>query len=102
MSQPIQPGDLCIVVRDCCGEWLGRLISVREIKLIPRLYCDVCYYSIVDSLGVFNAIDGDGKMRRVPLSWLKRIEPLAELEGADNDAAIKEAARYMKARLLNA
>lgn len=82
MNDQITPGDLCIVVRDCCGHWLGAIRTVRSIRRIDGiLWCDKCHRSwdgiTIAELGEF------GELHRTPVSWLKRIKPLSESEGAE-------------------
>ncbi len=86
MSEPIKVGDLVVVVRDCCdGELLG---FVGEVRLLHTdgLRCLRCglvsgeHGAIVEFRQSFHD--------KLPLSWLKRIPPLEELEGEKRDEEI--------------
>ena len=82
MSDSIKPSDLCIVVRDCCGHWLGAMVTVGGIGRMPSLRCGHCPYVVpcVEPI-TLNAMGG--RMILAPVAWLRRIPPLAELEGAE-------------------
>jgi hypothetical protein len=41
VSDPISPGDLCIVVRDCCGKYVGAPVVVEAI-ITQRIMCGHC------------------------------------------------------------
>jgi hypothetical protein len=49
---------------------------VKTIKTGFGYYCDCGWKSVGDEIGATHHHGG-----RIPLSWLKRIPPLAELEG---------------------
>ena len=93
-DRQIQVGDLVQVVRwDCCGHNLGKVATVENIDFVRDTYCIWCGKNY---LGVPNADmvlqGGHGELRCAPLSWLKRIPPLEELESNDMCHPMKEPA----------
>lgn len=80
----IKPGDLCIVARDCCGHWLGRMIQVKTIYS-SKIHCCECHY-IRDSAPVAINEVSLGAMSAAPVSWLKKISPLVEDERIERQA----------------
>lgn len=81
MSETIKVGDLVQIVRwSCCGAYLGAIFRVVEVDsygMPPR--CRQCGADIQHKTFAF---EGSGiAFWAAPLSWLKRIPPLDELEG---------------------
>jgi hypothetical protein len=84
MSEPIKAGDLVVVVHDCCGHWLGKVFTVRNVgRESDLLECGVCAFKSENYSDLaFNAHwSRKGQVWCAPTSWLKRIPPLSELEG---------------------
>jgi hypothetical protein len=78
MSEPIKPGDLVVAIRwnpCCCG--LG---IVRQVASIEHRLADGCTVCRTPSSGVRGACAVWPTGGHAPLSWLKRIPPLPELE----------------------
>lgn len=82
MSEPISVGDLVVIVRSCCGRLVGRIFIVGEIEF-QRTRCHKCGWSGGEMHGSLNQ-----NWWGVPLSWLRRIPPLSELEGEKRDEEI--------------
>jgi hypothetical protein len=93
MDKPISVGDLVMVVRDCCGQYLGLTFRVEKVwtpsQGVICTECRVDFGSIsVAETGMPKGIPAG----RLPLSWLKRIPPLSELEGEKTQEDIREPA----------
>lgn len=87
MSEPIKPGDLCVVVHDCCGGHLGRIFVVDYIySRNSFLRCDYCGWQ--SGTGVIVWVVGFGAPEKMlyPLAWLKKIPPLTEDEAIEREA----------------
>lgn len=86
-DRPIQVDDLVRVAHDCCGAWYGQIFSVTGFTEPVVVCCPRCQIAI----RTVAAINGDnahphansGAIYFAPISWLKRIPPLGELEGED-------------------
>lgn len=83
----IKAGDMAIVVRDCCGHWLGRPLRVESVSAVPGVYdwlrCDQCDRRWTN---IAYVVVEDGFARKfwhVPLWWLKKIDPPALTETED-------------------
>ena len=91
MSEPIKVGDLVMIVRVCCAkrDALGAIFSVAGIDSYRTgaWQCRHCMTTGRDCRVKATAKYGDGNMH-APLSWLKRIPPLSELEGEKRDEEI--------------
>ena len=77
----IAPGDLVYVARDCCGEWIGMTFVVSTIETVTNLRCGCCpaEFRVV--------ICGFAEKEIIwvaPLSWLRKIPPLGELDDIEN------------------
>lgn len=92
-ERPIAVGDLVQVVRGC-GCWNGSIFIVKTfIAYAPAVDCGKCAFSLSPAPTL--AVSENwrlGKMLCAPLSWLKRIPPLSELEGVDTQENIREPA----------
>lgn len=96
-NAPIQEGDLVQIVRwPCCGSFIGEIYTVygfgsRGRKERMCIKCDVFMPA-----GTFADIGSNPSIANrhgmVPLTWLKRIPPLSELEGVKTDEPIEEPA----------
>lgn len=82
MSAPIGVGDLVVVVRSthaCTDDTLGKIFTVLEILSVDQgAHCGRCLRTIIPpgtAFATFNFERGGA-----PISWLRRIPPLAELE----------------------
>ena len=87
MNGLIGPGDLVVVVRDCCGHWLGQTFTVERVHIVFWPNTGDCPHCGFVKHGTFYAVDSadksacnDGKMAFAPRDWVKKIPPLAELE----------------------
>jgi hypothetical protein len=77
---------LVIILRGCCDDSeIGSIRTVDRIKSSPPLECSACGYRPQGSYAVWNK--GFYEWGR-PLSWLKRIPPLGELEDAREEETI--------------
>jgi hypothetical protein len=85
MSEPIKAGDLVMIVKDFCGCDIGEIFVAGEIQ------------NRFNSLQVCNECGTYGdtpilRTRRLkgwyPVSWLKRIPPLSELDDVRQDEEI--------------
>lgn len=80
MSEPIKVGDLVCVVRDkCCGRRLGLTFVVGEIWDGGKRKGS-CFYCGFKPREAIACSDNSPDSLGAPLSWLKRIPPLSELE----------------------
>jgi hypothetical protein len=83
----IKVGDLVMVVRDCCGKWVGRTFPVGPIKFEDPRNCDYCRSDLSGMAfvgnGWFSKVDGKTHYA-MPRQWVKRIPPLSELENEKN------------------
>lgn len=89
MDRPIQVGDLVQIVRwpHKCTPQSGwpRLGTPFVVEAIDTCCCGIC--------GERTGIGaGNGLGRGAPLSWLKRIPPLEELEGQRTEETLREPA----------
>ena len=93
MSEPIQVGDLVAVIVSCHPPAFGSFFVVGGFEHGSVSNCIFCGK---EHLGPFaRAEDHFGPERQfftAPLSWLKRIPPLAELEGQRTEETIREPA----------
>lgn len=96
MSEPIKVGDLVVVVRQCCDglELLGLIRTATKVQT-NRTRCSTCGQAN-DGIHVYGHASSNG----VPISWVKRIPPLDELEGKKETADLGEAMRKLKRELL--
>lgn len=93
-DRPIQVGDLAVVVRghNCVLELYGGVPFTVTALLAPYgggWHCPKCdRYSAGP-----NAIGAEGLTKKdcgIPLSWLRRIPPLSELEGKRTQESLRE------------
>ena len=78
MTRPIQVGDLVWVLHGCCSDnKIGHILTVIEIYL-GSAHCYDCDKDFTGPIGILGK-RGYARWGR-PLSWLKRIPPLDELE----------------------
>ena len=74
----IVPGDLVVVVRDCCGAYLGCVFTVGEIIHPPAVDCNHCNALIHQTQCAINADYREGsRVYCQPTSWLLKIDPPA-------------------------
>ena len=91
MSEPIKVGDLVVVVRTCCGSLYNAIAGIPWIvnsTFSDSWACIRCGTPGHGVLAVAAEPYGDGHHSRAPISWLKRISPLSELEGEKRDEEI--------------
>jgi hypothetical protein len=82
----IKVGDLVQVVRTCCletvaGKWIYQVVAIDPNPARNRWFCDDCG----QAMPMEPMAESETTMQ--PLSWLKRIKPLDELE---RDQIVKE------------
>lgn len=91
MSEPIKVGDLVVVVKPtpCCGSTgaMGEFFRVGEI-VVCEGSCNDC--GVEGSPELCAVIEGEDE--GAPLSILRRIPPLAELEGQRTEEDLREPA----------
>jgi hypothetical protein len=93
MSEPIKVGDLVMYTRSCCmgfrdGINIFRVAAFQSPSYSPRYSCACCKADLPIEAYAAQAADESG----APLSWLKRIPPLSELEGEKRDEKLTEPA----------
>lgn len=84
-DQTIKVGDLAMVVRDCCGRYLGtplRVAMVSSVTAPIEVVCGHCQSAYSNILVV--TINGSHRIRHAPLFWLKKIDPPAIPEESDH------------------
>lgn len=90
MSEPIKAGDLVIVVRDCCGNSLGRIATVEQTNpaddWAALWQCGVCRATLKSAMSLVRLPEISAAPEKPsrgwwPTAWVKRIPPLSELEG---------------------
>jgi len=88
MGIELQPGDLAIVARDCCGCFLGIVCEISDFVVSPdTFYIPDC--GTIVRLGTSIAIvKGTSRLRWCPTVWLKKIEPLADEISQDQCAEV--------------
>ena len=91
MSEPIKVGDLVVIVRghSCSMErYLGMVFVVAAIRQARcgGWHCPHCNRN--DQWGPEPAAEWVG-VGNAPLSWLKRIPPLSELEGQRTEETLR-------------
>jgi hypothetical protein len=82
----IKSGDIVMVIRDCCGHWVGKVFTAGE-DLFGEGYCEHCNYSKIERSVKNPEWSEIGQIFALPAKWLKRIPPLDELE---RDQIVKE------------
>jgi hypothetical protein len=87
----INDGDTVVVVRDCCGMYLGRVFKVSFQKFIQHpswIDCDICKksYSNIPYVGVGGGREGD--FVHCPMHWLKKLPPISETDDVRQDEEI--------------
>ena len=86
MSAPIKRGDLVVVVRDCCGNYLGHTFTTAETRVgRGNVYCEMCGFYHADGTLFFRRA---GTRRGYPAAWLKRIPPLQKSETVKREEEI--------------
>ena len=87
---PIQVGDLVEVIYSCCNDQLGLFGRVDgwSRRSGDWVGCSVCAKPVPGQNEEFALVWG----AKWPPSWLKRIPPLAELEGTKTEEDIREPA----------
>ena len=94
-DRPIQAGDLVMLVRHCTPAMNnGSLGAVFVVKEIVHHQIDSCVLCGANHTGMYArpVAKYAGTHTRAPLSWLKRIPPLDELEGAKTQEKLREPA----------
>ena len=89
-DRPIQVGDLVqIVFWPCCGVGLGAIFKVHGFMRASVTHVCICNAALPNSPFAFE--DGPNNKRwGAPISWLKRIPPLDELEGQRTEESLKD------------
>lgn len=91
-DRPIQVGDLVQIIISCCNFRIGNIFHVQEITTPHKkgklwVECDICRKKVSLLHGVVALED---QATPWPISWLKRIPPLDELEGERTEEKLKE------------
>lgn len=84
MSEPIRVGDLVIIVGNCCADadYRGEIHTVTAIHEEGGR-CRECGFRAPGSVAALPCPTNPSW--GIPLSWLKRIPPLSELESTHNE-----------------
>lgn len=91
MSEPIKVGDLVMIVCQCCSDdYLGQIFTVQE--LAQGSECDDCGAQDDRPSAILELENAEYLAWGLPMSWLKRIPPLSELEGEKRDEKLTEPA----------
>lgn len=88
MSEPIKVGDLVMVVKACCSETVRSpvfTVSDFDWKQPNSELCSFCKAPIPAEP---HASDRSGPWHVYPVSWLKKIPPLSELDDVKHDEEI--------------
>jgi hypothetical protein len=89
MSGPIKPGDLVVVVGVHCEgsskDWLGLVRTVASLRPVRTRTCHYCKAPVSDA-ALADFVEG----QHLPVSLLKRIPPLSDLEGEKRDEKLTE------------
>lgn len=85
MNEPIKVGDLVCILHCCCDdEKVGAILQVESIQEID-LDCMDCGLRERTVCSIWHGVN---RLWGRPLSWLKKIPPLDELEGEKRDEEI--------------
>jgi hypothetical protein len=92
MSEPIKVGDLVAVKKACCIAMMAHpIFTVGGFESFQgwRIVCRSCLQTFPDAsfATVAGARNSEGEFH-VPISWLKRIPPLSELDDVKHDEEI--------------
>ena len=94
MTEPIKVGDLVMVVRGhaCIVARIGG-IPFTVLAFMPQIgggwHCSVCNERDIAQSDLIGARLLRHADHGIPLSWLKRIPPLAELEGEQRKEGVE-------------
>jgi len=87
MNKPISLGDLVMIVRACVPQLQGWIFVVNEFHYREATDCSWCGGDHKETFAVakepYANLQGD-LCYAAPISWLKRIPPLEELEHAED------------------
>ena len=88
-DKPISVGDLVVVVREPrrCGQFFRLGLPYRVTGFFHACRCRNCNERFAEPSALI-----DGKYEAIPLSWLKRIPPLDEIESEKRDEKLTEPA----------
>jgi hypothetical protein len=84
----IEAGDLVMIVRECHGlqaynaSGIGYVFTVSYVEHQEMEHCAACFGSHTGLFAVSTHEFGNGCLQ-APVSWLKKIPPLSELEGKE-------------------
>ena len=89
MADPIKVGDLVMVVRSCCGDFVRSPVFVVDGLWEPRLSCR-CAFCDSALPRVTQATDRtqNGIRYGIPLPWLRKIDPPALPESVERDTEV--------------
>ena len=90
-DRPITVGDLVVTVRSCCDRYMDGVYTFQVDSIVYREFTTVCE-GCRQRLPKGNFARDTTSYYGAPVSWLKRIPPLDELEGTKTDEPIKEPA----------
>lgn len=96
MSESIKVGDLVRVVHACCGEFAQGRTIFQVYKFFDRLvgggydgFCMYCHAKMPHERQAFATPHlGTDEAPTFPLSWLRRIPPLEELDDVKREEEI--------------
>ena len=88
MDKPISVGDLVAIVRSCCIPFRDGVTIFRVESMRPDRAASVCKHCAKEFPRETYACDTSFPRGGAPLSWLKRIPPLSEIEGEKRDEEI--------------
>jgi len=84
VSDPIKPGDLVIVIGNCCAkaDYRGEIHVVKDVTSNGGGCLDCGIQIPGDQAGL---LCEHNPWWGLPLSWLRKIPPLSELESTHNE-----------------
>ncbi len=92
MSEPIKVGDLVMFVKACCDRFRDGVTVFRVVSINARPLGAHCSWCGRDLPKEARASDEPVSDSGAPLSWLKRIPPLSELESEKQKEDLREPA----------
>lgn len=76
----IAAGDMVMVVRDCCGRYLGQVFRVQEVHPESAWICGGCNGRGVNPTAIHPNCPQPELGPVYPLPWLRKLPPLDEPE----------------------
>lgn len=88
-DRPIAVGDLVMIVWPCCSYHASKVFTVMDVIAYDATgVCKSCGHTVKKGTQLAAISDRIG----YPLSWLKRIPPMSELEGERSQEKLTEPA----------